>query len=146
MRPGGSLLIDTACQVAVPAGHALAVDRGEFARNVTAAILREPLIRVHREEVSSVNEDELTIIATGPLTSDALSREVARLTGSDHLFFYDSISPIVEADSIDQSNVYFAARYDKGTADYVNCPMTREQYDAFYDALLTAESVEGQDW
>jgi methylenetetrahydrofolate--tRNA-(uracil-5-)-methyltransferase len=146
MRRAGSLLIETARQTAVPAGHALAVDRGEFARNVTAAILREPLIRVHREEVSSINEDELTIIATGPLTSDALSRAVARLTGSDHLFFYDSISPIVEADSIDQSKVYFAARYDKGTADYINCPMTREQYDAFYDALLAAQSVEGHDW
>jgi len=147
MRRAGSLLIEIARQTAVPAGHALAVDREQFARNVTAAIAREPLIRIHREEVSVVNEQEgITVIATGPLTSDALSREVGRLTGSDHLFFYDSISPIVEADSIDYSKVYFAARYGKGTADYINCPMTREEYDRFYDALLSAQSVEGHDW
>lgn len=147
MRRAGSLLIEIARQTAVPAGHALAVDRGEFAGNVTAAISREPLIHVHRQEVSTINEhDGTTIIATGPLTSEALSLEVARLSGSDHLFFYDSISPIVEADSIDQTKVYLAARYGKGTADYINCPMTREEYDAFYDALLAAQSVEGHDW
>lgn len=147
MRRAGSLLIEIARQTAVPAGHALAVDRREFARNVTAAISREPLIHIHREEVSVVDEhDGITVIATGPLTSDALSREVARLTGSDHLFFYDSISPVVEADSIDQSKVYFAARYGKGTADYINCPMTRDEYDRFYDALVEAQSVEGYDW
>jgi methylenetetrahydrofolate--tRNA-(uracil-5-)-methyltransferase len=147
MRRAGSLLIEIARQTAVPAGHALAVDRGQFARNVTAAIAREPLICINREEASVVNEHAgITIIATGPLTSDALSHEIARLTGSDHLFFYDSISPIVEADSIDYSKVYFAARYGKGTADYINCPMTREEYDRFYDALLSAQSVEGHDW
>ena len=147
MRRAGSLLIEIAGQTSVPAGHALAVDREQFARNVTAAIAREPLIRIHREEVSVVREQEgITIIASGPLTSDALSNEVGRLTGSDHLFFNDSISPIVEADSIDYSKVYFAARYGKGTADYINCPMTREEYDRFYDALVAAQSVEGHDW
>jgi methylenetetrahydrofolate--tRNA-(uracil-5-)-methyltransferase len=123
------------------------VDRTQFAVHVTEAISREPLIRVHREEVTRIDDyDGLTIIATGPLTSDALSREIARLSGSDHLYFYDSISPIVEADSIDMSRVYLAARYDKGTADYINCPMGKEEYDCFYDALLSAESVEARDW
>src|SRR5207248_4842358 len=97
--------------------------------------------------VASIDEHAgITIIATGPLTSDALSQEIRRLTGSTHLYFYDSISPIVEADSIDMSRVYFAARYDKGSADYINCPFTNEEYDRFYDALLEAQSVEGKDW
>jgi methylenetetrahydrofolate--tRNA-(uracil-5-)-methyltransferase len=139
--------MEVARSCAVPAGHALAVDRAEFAARATEAISRQPLIRVHREEVTRIDEqDSLTIIATGPLTSDALSREIARLSGSDHLYFYDSISPIVEADSIDMSRIYFAARYDKGTADYINCPMSREEYDRFYDALISAESVEAHDW
>ncbi|MGB7189720.1 MAG: methylenetetrahydrofolate--tRNA-(uracil(54)-C(5))-methyltransferase (FADH(2)-oxidizing) TrmFO, partial [Acidobacteriaceae bacterium] len=88
----------------------------------------------------------ITILASGPLTSDALSAEIARLTGSEHLAFYDSISPIVEADSINKDRVYFAARYDKGTADYINCPMTKEEYDRFYDALVSAEQVREKDW
>ncbi len=147
MRRCASLLIEIARASAVPAGHALAVDRTEFARLVTEAIAREPLIRVRREEVTALDEHaEWTIVATGPLTSDALSREIARLSGSGHLYFYDSISPIVEADSIDQSRVYMAARYDRGTADYVNCPFTRDEYDRFYDALVAAESVEARDW
>ena len=112
---------------AVPAGHALAVDREQFSEAVTAAIEREPLIRVIREEVTRIDEhDGITIIATGPLTSDALASEILRLSGSEQLYFYDSISPIVEADSIDRDRVYMAARYDKGTADYINCPMTKE--------------------
>ncbi len=147
MRRTGSLLMEIARQSAVPAGHALAVDRLEFARRVTQAIEREPLITVRRAEVSRVDEqNELTIIATGPLTSDALAAEVARLSGTGQLFFYDSISPIVEADSIDRSKVYLAARYDKGTADYVNCPFSKEEYDRFYDALVSAESVEAKEW
>ena len=91
-------------------------------------------------------EDGITVLASGPLTSSALSAEIARLTGSEHLAFYDSISPIVEADSIDMERVYFAARWDKGTADYINCPMTREEYDAFYDALMAAEAVQEKEW
>src|SRR5205814_5491113 len=147
MRRAGSLLIEIARQTAVPAGHALAVDRTAFSRRVTEAIEREPLITVRREEITSIPEDQaITGIATGPLTSDALSQEVARLTGANHLFFYDSISPIVEADSIDMSRVYLAARYDKGSADYINCPMSKEEYDCFYDALLAAQSVEGHEW
>jgi len=147
MRRTGSLLMEIARQTAVPAGHALAVDRERFAAAVTAAIEREPLIEIVREEVTSLDEnDGITVIATGPLTSDALSREILRLTGSEQLYFYDSISPIVEADSIDMSRVYMAARYDKGSADYINCPMTREEYDRFLDALLEAQSVEEKDW
>jgi methylenetetrahydrofolate--tRNA-(uracil-5-)-methyltransferase len=146
MRRAGSLLLEIARQSAVPAGHALAVDRTTFAAKVTDVISHEPLITIRREEVTQINEAQLTIIATGPLTSDALSKEVARLSGASHLYFYDSISPIVEADSIDMSKVYLAARYDKGTADYINCPMSRDDYDRFYEALTTAESVEAHDW
>jgi len=154
MRRAGSLLLAVAHECAVPAGHALAVDRTAFAARVTEIVSREPLIRVTREEITRIDEDRLTIIATGPLTSDALSREIARLSaipGEDsgttpHLYFYDSISPIVEADSIDMSKVYLAARYDKGTADYINCPMSRKEYDRFYDALVSAQSVEERDW
>jgi len=147
MRRAGSLLLDIARETSVPAGHALAVDRETFSARVTEIISADPRVRIIREEVTAIDEkDGLTVVATGPLTSDALSREVARLSGSGHLFFYDSISPIVEADSIDMSKVYLAARYGKGTADYINCPFTREEYDRFYDALVAAESVEGHDW
>ena len=146
MRQAGSLLIQIARATAVPAGHALAVDRNEFAAKVTETIAREPLISLRREEITRIDEDQITIIATGPLTSDALSHEIARLSGSSHLYFYDSISPIVEADSIDMGKVYLAARYDKGTADYINCPFTTEEYDRFYHALISAQSVEEKDW
>jgi methylenetetrahydrofolate--tRNA-(uracil-5-)-methyltransferase len=152
MGRAGSLLIEVARDVAVPAGHALAVDREAFARRVTEAIERVPQIRLVREEITHIEQDnEITVIATGPLTSDALAREIERLSTSPDspaapLYFYDSISPIVEADSIDQSKVYLAARYDKGTADYINCPMTEAEYYAFVDALTSAESVQGQDW
>ena len=147
MRRAGSLLLELARQTQVPAGHALAVDREAFAFRVTEAISAEPRIRIVREEVTNVDEESgFTIVATGPLTSDALSAEIARLTGSSHLFFYDSISPIVEADSIDMARVYLAARYGKGTADYINCPFTKEEYDRFYDALIAAQTVEGHDW
>ena len=147
MRRAGSLLMDIARQTAVPAGHALAVDRDKFSQAVTAAMERDPLIRVMREEVTAIDENAaLTIVATGPLTSEAVTREILRLSGSEQLYFYDSISPIVEADSIDMSCVYMAARYDKGTADYINCPMTQEEYDRFLDALLEAHSVDAKDW
>jgi methylenetetrahydrofolate--tRNA-(uracil-5-)-methyltransferase len=164
MRRAGSMLLEVARECAVPAGHALAVDRIGFAARVTEAISRDPKIRVQREEVTRIDENDcITIIATGPLTSEALAAEIARLssskisqaaasseqeheTAASHLYFYDSISPIVEADSIDMTRVYKAARYDKGSADYINCPMTREQYDAFYDSLLAAQSVEEREW
>jgi methylenetetrahydrofolate--tRNA-(uracil-5-)-methyltransferase len=150
MQRAGSLLLEIARETAVPAGHALAVDRAEFSRKVTEIISREPLIHIRREEAAKIDAGQITIIATGPLTSDALSMEIARLStevaGSTHLYFYDSISPIVEADSIDMSKVYLAARYDKGSADYINCPMSKDKYDRFYDALLSAQSVEEKDW
>jgi methylenetetrahydrofolate--tRNA-(uracil-5-)-methyltransferase len=154
MRRAGSLLLQIARDCAVPAGHALAVDRVVFAAKVTEAISREPRITVRREEVSAIDEkDGLTIIATGPLTSESLATEIARLSEppdstahTPHLYFYDSISPIVEADSIDMSRVYMAARYDKGSADYINCPMTQDEYGNFLDALVAAQSVEERDW
>src|SRR3981189_2804866 len=165
MRRAGSRLLEIARETAVPAGHALAVDRAEFSPKVTEAISREPLITIRREEVTQVEAGDLTIIATGPLTSDALSQEIVRLSSlpvsageadanslrgkaprPHNLYFYDSISPIVEADSIDMSKVYLAARYDKGSADYINCPMSKDEYDRFYDALLDAQSVEEKDW
>jgi methylenetetrahydrofolate--tRNA-(uracil-5-)-methyltransferase len=154
MRRAGSGLMRIADETAVPAGQALAVDRVEFSRRVSAAIEAEPLIRVFREEVTtldgSCDQDEdgakCTILATGPLTSEALSAEIERITGSGHLSFYDSISPIVDAETIDMERVYFAARWDKGTPDYLNCPMDRAEYDRFLDALLTAEPAEARDW
>lgn len=146
MRRAGSRLLEIARECAVPAGHALAVDRMSFAAKVTDAIERERLITVRREEVTRIDESQITVIATGPLTSDALSQEVARLSGSSHLCFFDSISPIVEADSIDMSRVYLAARYDKGSADYINCPMSKEEYERFCDALVNGQSVEERDW
>ena len=146
IRRAGSLLLQSARECAVPAGHALAVDRAAFAARVTESISRELLITVLRQEVTQIREDQITIVATGPLTSDALSGEIGRLSGDSHLYFYDSISPIVESDSIDMEKVYMAARYDKGTADYINCPMSKEEYDRFYDALVAAQPVEEKEW
>jgi len=151
MRRAGSALLKIADETAVPAGHALAVDRVEFSRRIQEAIEAEKAIRVIREEVTSLDDCEdgtncITIVATGPLTSDALSREIQRITGSQHLAFYDSISPIVDAESIDMERVYFAARWDKGTADYINCPMTREEYERFLAALVEAEAAEAKEW
>jgi len=150
MRRAGSLLLEIARATAVPAGHALAVDRAEFSRKVTEAIASEALITIRREEAIQIDPNCITVIATGPLTSDALAHEIARLSATDapgsQLYFYDSISPIVEADSIDMSKVYMAARYDKGSADYINCPMSKDEYDAFYNALIAAQSVEQKDW
>jgi len=148
MRRAGSSLLRIADETAVPAGHALAVDRVEFSRRIAEAIAAESRIRVVREEVMTLapGSYDITIVATGPLTSDALSEDIRRITGSQHLAFYDSISPIVDAESIDMERVYFAARYDKGTADYINCPMTREEYDRFYEALIAAEAAEIKDW
>jgi methylenetetrahydrofolate--tRNA-(uracil-5-)-methyltransferase len=150
MRRAGSALMRMADETAVPAGHALAVDRVEFSRRIAEAIAAEPRIRVIREEVTTLDQNEdgtkCTIVATGPLTSDALSQEIERITGSGHLAFYDSISPIVEADSIDMERVYMAARWEKGTADYINCPMDRAEFDRFLDALLAAEPAETKEW
>jgi methylenetetrahydrofolate--tRNA-(uracil-5-)-methyltransferase len=147
MRRAGSALLRIADETAVPAGHALAVDRVKFSRRIGEAIAAQPRIRVIREEVTRLDpSDGLTILATGPLTSDSLNAEIERITGSGHLAFYDSISPIVDAESIDMERVYMAARWDKGTADYINCPMDRAEYDRFLDALLEAEAAETREW
>jgi methylenetetrahydrofolate--tRNA-(uracil-5-)-methyltransferase len=145
LRRLGSMLIGTAApRTRVPAGHALTVDRELFAAEITRTIEAEPAIEIRREEVAALDPNEIWIIASGPLTSDALAEEIARVTGSERLFFYDSISPIVDADSIDLSVAFRASRYGKsldGTADYLNCPFDRGQYEAFVDALLAAEGV-----
>ena len=141
LRRGGSLVMDAANATRVPAGAALAVDRHNFADFITKRLEADPLIQIVREEVTSVSDPTITIIATGPLTSDALTTEVMKLTGSDQLYFYDAIAPIVSADSIDTSIAFKAARYDKGGDDYLNCPFDEVQYQTFYDALIEAKSV-----
>ncbi len=149
MRRAGSFLLQAADAAAVPAGNALAVDRADFSLRVAAMIDADPRITVRREEVTRLDEDDpdtLTVLASGPLTSAPLAAELQRLTGADHLAFYDSISPIVDASTIDMDKVYLAARWDKGTADYINCPFTREEYDRFLNALLAAECVAPKAW
>jgi methylenetetrahydrofolate--tRNA-(uracil-5-)-methyltransferase len=144
LRRLDSLLLQAARKARVPGGHALTVDREIFSSEVTAAIASEPLVELRREEVTAIPEDAIVIVSTGPLTSDALAQEIARLTGRDRLFFYDSISPIVEADSVDMETAFWASRYGKssdGTADYLNCPFDRQQYDSFVDELLKAQAV-----
>lgn len=143
LRRLDSLLLSCAARARVPGGHALTVDRELFARLVEEAIESEPLIEIRREEVTKI-PDGITIIATGPLTSGALAEEIARVTGSDRLFFYDAISPIVDAHTIDMSIAFRASRYGKSldaSDDYINCPFDREQYERFVNAILTAESV-----
>jgi methylenetetrahydrofolate--tRNA-(uracil-5-)-methyltransferase len=145
LRRAGSLLLRLADGARVPGGHALTVDRDVFGEAVTAAIAAEPNIELRREEATAV-PDGIVVIATGPLTSDALAAEIARLTGSERLYFYDAISPIVEADSVDLSVAFRASRYGKsldGSDDYLNCPFDREQYDRFVDGLLAADTFEG---
>ncbi|HEY5672814.1 MAG TPA: methylenetetrahydrofolate--tRNA-(uracil(54)-C(5))-methyltransferase (FADH(2)-oxidizing) TrmFO [Malonomonas sp.] len=146
MRRIGSLFIEAADATAVPAGGALAVDREEFARYVSAKIAAEPNIELIRQEVTSLPSEGTVILASGPLTSDALSLELAKLTGSEHLYFYDAIAPIVEADSIDYDIAWRASRYDKGGADYLNCPLNKEEYETFVQALLDADKVAGREF
>jgi len=141
LRQGGSLVMSAAAETRVPAGAALAVDREKFAELVTEHIANEPRIHLIREEVTTIPEDEITIIATGPLSSEALTTEIMKLTGSDQMYFYDAIAPIVAADSIDTTVAFRAARYDKGGDDYLNCPFDEEQYARFYAELLEAKSV-----
>lgn len=140
MRHLDSAIIAAADESSVPAGGALAVDRHEFAANVTDRVKNHPNVTVFHEEVQSIPEGP-TIIATGPLTSEALSKELKTLTGEEYLYFYDAAAPILEKDSIDMDKVYLKSRYDKGEAAYLNCPMTEEEFDRFYDALIAAETV-----
>src|ERR687884_365564 len=141
LRRGRSLVMETAARTRVPAGAALAVDRQRFAELITARVEAHPNIAVVREELTRVPADAITIIAAGPLCSDALAEEIMRLTGDDQLYFYDAIAPIVAADSIDQAVAFRAARYDKGGDDYLNCPLDEEQYGRFYEALSEAREV-----
>jgi methylenetetrahydrofolate--tRNA-(uracil-5-)-methyltransferase len=144
LRRLDSMLLGAAQKARVPGGHALTVDREVFAEEVSRAIEVNPRIELRREEAISIADDAITIIATGPLTSGAMAEEIGQLTGAERLFFNDSISPIVEADSIDLSIAFRASRYGKsldGTDDYLNCPFDREQYERFIDALLEAEAV-----
>jgi methylenetetrahydrofolate--tRNA-(uracil-5-)-methyltransferase len=144
LRRGGSLVMTAAAATRVPAGAALSVDRIKFAEFITEKIERHPNIEIVREEVTRIPDapdGDVTIIATGPLTSDALTAEIMRFTGDDQLYFYDAIAPIVAADSIDMSIAFKAARYGKGGDDYINCPMSRDEYKTFFDALVEAKSV-----
>lgn len=144
LRRLGSLLLEIADRNRVPAGHALTVDREIFAAEVTRAIENDPAIEIRHEEITSLSPDRKWIVASGPLTSDALASEIARVTGAERLFFYDSISPIIESESIDTAIAFRASRYGKsldGTDDYLNCPFDRDEYEAFLDALLSASSV-----
>src|SRR5262245_12008777 len=131
LRRGGSLLLEIAHSVAVPAGAALAVDRERFSEAVTRRISTHPNIEVVREEARDLPADGIVIVATGPLTSPELSRTITRLTGSDNLYFFDAISPVVDAETVDTNVAFAAARYDKGGADYLNCPMSEAQYNGF---------------
>jgi len=142
LRAGGSLLLRLAGAAAVPAGGALAVDREKFSALVTDTLSNHPNIELRREEVAAINADQITVIAAGPLASPALVEAITRLTGERDLYFFDAISPIVDGETVNYDVVFRAARYGKGGDDYVNCPMSKEEYDRFYDALVSAEKVE----
>ncbi|WP_373561667.1 MULTISPECIES: FADH(2)-oxidizing methylenetetrahydrofolate--tRNA-(uracil(54)-C(5))-methyltransferase TrmFO [Paenibacillus] len=139
MRMLNSLVLGAADRHAVPAGGALAVDRDGFSGEITSTLHQHPLIEVVNEELTSLPEDGIVVVATGPLTSPALSEQIKALMGEEYFYFYDAAAPIIEKDSIDMNKVYLASRYDKGEAAYLNCPMTEEEFDVFYEALITAE-------
>ena len=146
MRHLNSLVVRVADHVRVPAGSALAVDRERFSCKITQALESHPNVRILREEISEVPTDCLCIVATGPLTSNRLSRSIEQLTHSNHLYFYDAISPIIDTDSINMDIVFAASRYDASASDYLNCPMDEATYDKFYDALLGAEKVQPKEF
>ncbi len=146
LRKLGSLVIAAADKYRVPAGSALAVDREMFSKHITDIIRNHPLIEVIESEYKQINHDEYTIIATGPLTSDALMDDIKTFLGEDTLYFYDAIAPIVEFDSINMDIAYFKSRYDKGSADYINCPMTKEQYEDWYNEVISAKTVPIKDY
>jgi methylenetetrahydrofolate--tRNA-(uracil-5-)-methyltransferase len=146
LRRAGSLLLRLADQTAVPGGTALAVDRERFAESVTTALNRHPLIELRRAEFREIPRETLTLIATGPLTSDTFAAHLQALSGSDNLAFYDSISPIVDAETLNMDRVFSASRYNKGGEDYLNCPMNESEYRAFHEALRNAESVQAHDF
>ena len=146
MRRLNSLIIRVADEVRVPAGSALAVDRDQFSQTITQTLESHPNIRILREEIADIPTDCVCIIATGPLTSDKLAAAIQRLTQSRHLYFFDAISPIIDADSINMDVVFRASRYDKGGADYLNCPMDEPTFNAFYDTMMAAEKVQPKEF
>ena len=147
MRRCGSLIMACADAHKVPAGGALAVDREGYARAVTAALEAHPNIRFVREEITALPSEGMTIVATGPLTSPALSEAILKHTGTEYLAFFDAIAPIVHRDSIDMNKAWFQSRYDKGNGnDYINCPMDKEQYLAFIQALIDGEKTDFKEW
>jgi len=146
LRRAGSLLLRVADACAVPGGAALALDRERFAQSVTEAIAGHALITLRREELLAVPGDALTLIASGPLTSDALANDLQRLVGATSLAFYDAISPIVDAETLNMDRIFRASRYGKGGEDYLNCPLNEDEYQAFYEALMGAESVQAHEF
>ena len=142
----GSLIMEAAKKTGVAAGGAIAVDRVLFSEYVTEKIRSNPLIEVIEQEMTDIPEDEITVVATGPLTSDALAAKIAGMIGGNSLYFYDAAAPIVDFETVDMEKAFFASRYDKGTPDYINCPFTKEEYDRFYDALIHAEEAELHDF
>lgn len=145
MRMLGSLLLECADKCRVPAGSALAVDRQRFAQTVTQKIEQNPYIEIIRQEMTSIPAKEITIIATGPLTSDRFSQTINRITGEENLYFYDAVAPSVTLESLDHSIVFKASRYGKGEDDYYNCPLTQEEYNRFYEELIKADIKEGHE-
>lgn len=134
-----SIIIKMADNYSVPAGRALAVDREKFAKAVTDRLKNHPLINFHQEEVKKIPDDRVVIIATGPLTSDPLAEEIKKLTGENYLYFFDAAAPIVTADSLNHDKIFRASRYNKGDGDYLNCPMSKDEYESFWEALVSAE-------
>ena len=146
LRLAGSLLMHVAGECAVPGGAALAVDRDRFSEGVTQAIANHPLIALRREELRAIPVEGLALIATGPLTSDALTARLQALSGSENLAFYDSISPVVDAETLNMERIFSASRYGKGGDDYLNCPFTEGEYRVFYEALMSAETVQAHEF
>ncbi|MGL4308707.1 methylenetetrahydrofolate--tRNA-(uracil(54)-C(5))-methyltransferase (FADH(2)-oxidizing) TrmFO [Cetobacterium sp. SF1] len=139
LRMLNSLLVKIADETKVPAGQALAVDREGFSRRVTEILENHENIEIIREELKEIPRDRIVLVASGPLTSEDLSKDIMKLTDSEYLYFYDAAAPIVTLESLDMEKVYFQSRYNKGEGEYINCPMSKEEYDVFYDALITAE-------
>jgi methylenetetrahydrofolate--tRNA-(uracil-5-)-methyltransferase len=142
MRRLNSIVMEAADQTSVPAGGALAVNRNQFAQMITDRLMSHPNITIRREEVPAVPRDETVIVASGPLTSDVLAKDILKLTGEEALSFFDAAAPIIELESVDMKKAFWASRYDRGEADYLNCPMNKEEYERFYEALIQAETAE----
>ena len=146
LRILGSIIMSVADDTSIPGGKALVVDRNRFSETITKKIEANPLIHVVRKEIADIPSGGITVIATGPLTSDSLSEKIKKITGSENLYFFDAISPIVDSETIDMEKCFFGSRYMADTDDYLNCPLTEDQYNVFYDALIKAERVNLRDF